>query len=173
VTGRIISVNVSRRKGVQKLPVPEAALQENHGLVGDVHAGPGDRQVSLLAVESIERQRKLFEQEAAAAAQRGGRAPACPKAGAQLGPGAFAENVTTEGIALAALPIGARLLMGESAVLEISQIGKECHRHCAIYRTMGDCVMPREGVFARVIRGGRIRPGDEVRVDTIRRGDGE
>jgi MOSC domain-containing protein YiiM len=106
----------------------------------DAHAGPGHRQVSLLAMESIEKMRGK---------------------GVEVGPGDFAENVTVEGIDLAGLTVGDRLLVGE-ALLEISQIGKECHDRCAIYFQAGDCVMPREGVFARVLRGGTVAPGDPV-----------
>jgi len=166
VTGRVVSVNLSRRKGVQKEPAAEVELRPDHGVVGDAHAGPGDRQISLLALESIEAQRRLFEEKAA-------EATSCPKAGDLLHPGAFAENLTTRGLALAQLPVGARLQVGDEVVLEISRIGKECHRHCAIYRKLGDCVMPREGVFARVIHGGKVRPGDEVRVDADRHRNGE
>ena len=130
----VLSVNVSPRTGEQKRPVQRAVLQENHGIVGDAHAGDWHRQVSLLAEEDIQTLR--------------GR-------GIEIGFGDFAENITTRGIDLASLPIGARLLIGD-AVLEITQIGKECHSGCAISRTTGDCVMPRKGVFARVIRGGEV-----------------
>ena len=160
MTGRVVSVNVSGRKHVAKKPVAQAEMRPDHGVVGDAHAAPGDRQVSLLAVESIERQNRAFSENAAA-----GETVACPKAGDALGPGAFAENLTTSGLDLPAMPLGTRLSVGEDVVLEISKIGKECHRHCAIYQRLGDCVMPREGVFARVIRGGVVRPNDEVRIE--------
>ena len=160
MTGKIVSVNVSRRKHTAKMPVDEAELRPDHGVVGDAHAGPGDRQVSLLAVESIERQKRAFLKQAAE-----GDALSCPAAGQLLAPGAFAENLTTRGLDLPAMPLGTRLRVGEQVVLEISKIGKECHRHCAIYQKLGDCVMPREGVFARVIHGGRVRPEDEVQVE--------
>jgi MOSC domain-containing protein YiiM len=137
---RVLAVCVSGRKGERKTPVPEATLVPGHGVERDAHAGPGNRQVSLLAAESIAKMREK---------------------GVDVGPGAFAENVTVAGIDLAALKVGDRLLVGE-ALVEISQIGKECHDRCAIYFQAGDCVMPREGVFARVIRGGKVAPGDAV-----------
>jgi MOSC domain-containing protein YiiM len=130
----VVSINVSSRTGEQKKPVQRAVLREGHGIEGDAHAGDWHRQVSLLADEDIETLR--------------GR-------GIEIGCGDFAENITTRGIDLASLPIGARLSIGP-AILEITQIGKECHTGCAISRTTGDCVMPRKGVFARVISGGEI-----------------
>jgi len=139
-TGKILAVSVSDRKGVRKTNVESARLIENWGIEGDAHAGPGHRQVSLLAQESIAK---------------------IQAKGLDVNAGAFAENITTAGIDLTSLPIGARLRIG-GAEVEITQIGKECHSHCAIYYEAGDCVMPREGVFARVVRGGEIRPGDEI-----------
>ncbi|MGA2477959.1 MAG: MOSC domain-containing protein [Spirochaetia bacterium] len=130
----ILSVNISERTGVQKTPVARALLKEGHGIQGDAHAGDWHRQVSLLADEDIQTMR--------------GR-------GVELGFGDFAENITTRGVDLGSLPIGARLELG-SALLEITQIGKECHHGCAIFQAVGDCVMPRRGVFARVLRGGEI-----------------
>ena len=130
----ILSINISDRTGVQKKPVARAVLREGHGIEGDAHAGDWHRQVSLLADEDIQTMR--------------GR-------GIELGYGDFAENVTTRGIDLGALPIGTRLNLG-TALLEITQIGKECHHGCAIFHAVGDCVMPRKGVFARVLRGGEI-----------------
>ncbi len=159
VPARIISVNISKKKGAQKEPIPEAHLAPGHGMLGDVHAGPGDRQISLLALESIERQKEHFEKKRA-----GGELPHCPKSGPILRPGAFAENMTTRGIKLAKLPLGTRLLVGGRVILEVSKIGKECHRHCVIYKMLGDCIMPREGIFAKVIEGGVVKPGDEVSV---------
>jgi len=162
--GRVLSVNVSTRKRVPKEPVAEAELRPDVGLVGDVHSGPGLRQVSLLASESIEKQRRVFQERQASGELR----EECGKGYdvvAGLGPGSFAENLTIEGIALAQLPLGTRLRVGAEAVLEISKIGKECHTGCAIFQLLGDCVMPREGVFARVVAGGVVRPGDEVHVD--------
>ncbi len=133
-TFTVLSVNLSERKGEQKRPVERAVLRANHGLEGDAHAGEWHRQVSLLAGEDVDTMR--------------GR-------GIELGYGDFAENITTRGVDLGSLPVGTRLTIGE-AILEITQIGKACHHGCAIYRAVGDCVMPRRGVFARVIRGGEI-----------------
>lgn len=141
MTARVVAVNISPSKGEQKLPVAAAELRENHGIVGDAHAGDWHRQVSLLAEESIEKMRRL---------------------GLEVDPGAFAENLTTRGIDLVALPVGSRLALGET-LLEVTQIGKECHARCAIYFQAGDCVMPKEGIFARVLRGGRLTAGMEVR----------
>jgi MOSC domain-containing protein YiiM len=130
----ILSLNISDRTGVQKRPVARAVLREGHGIEGDAHAGSWHRQVSLLADEDIQTMR--------------GR-------GIELRYGDFAENVTTRGIDLGALPIGTLLSLG-TALLQITQIGKECHHGCAIFHAVGDCVMPRKGVFARVLRGGEI-----------------
>ena len=130
----VLSVNVSRKKGERKTPVPGAELRRQHGLVGDAHAGPWHRQVSLLADEDIETMR--------------GR-------GVELSPGDFAENITTRGAPLATLPVGTRLQIGPT-VLEVTQIGKECHTGCAIREQVGDCVMPRKGIFCAVIEGGTI-----------------
>jgi MOSC domain-containing protein YiiM len=131
---RILSINVSDAKGVQKRPVERAVLREAHGIDGDAHAGNWHRQVSLLADEDIDQMR--------------GR-------GIDIEYGDFAENITTRGVPLSSLPVGARLFLGES-VLEVTQIGKECHHGCAIYQAVGDCVMPRRGIFARVLKGGTI-----------------
>ena len=130
----ILSINISERTGEQKTPVERAVLREGHGIEGDAHAGGWHRQVSLLADEDI-------------ALMRG--------KGIEIGFGDFAENITTRGIDLASLPIGARLQLGD-ALLEVTQIGKECHQHCAIFAAVGDCVMPRRGIFARVLRGGEV-----------------
>ncbi len=130
----ILSINVSERTGEQKKPVKRVLLRAGHGILGDAHAGDWHRQVSLLADEDIETLR--------------GR-------GIEIGFGDFAENITTRGIDLGSLPIGSRLYIG-SALLEVTQVGKECHTGCAIRRITGDCVMPRKGVFARVIVGGEI-----------------
>ena len=140
--GRVVAVSVSARKGGKKVPVPSVVLVPEHGVRDDAHAGPGTRQVSLLAEESIAKMRDK---------------------GLAVGPGDFAENVTVAGIVLPALPVGTRLRVGE-ALLEITQIGKECHDRCAIFLQAGDCVMPREGVFARVVRGGEVAAGDVVEV---------
>jgi MOSC domain-containing protein YiiM len=139
--GRVVAVSVSDRKGVKKANVATARLLEDHGLENDAHAGKWHRQVSLLAMESI---RKIRDK------------------GLDVGPGDFAENITTEGIRLWELPIGKRLKIGGDAVAEITQIGKECHNRCAIYHQVGDCVMPREGIFVRILTGGNIVPGDTI-----------
>ena len=142
---RIVSVNVSKDKGTRKQSVPCALLRVGHGVEGDAHVGAWHRQVSLLAVESIEKMKAR---------------------GADVGPGDFAENVTTEGVDLASLAPGTRLRLG-GTIVEVTQIGKECHEGCEIRSIVGDCVMPREGIFARVVKGGEIRPGQEV---TLERG---
>ncbi len=134
------AVCISEKKGERKKPVAEVELRENHGIVGDGHAGDWHRQVSLLAEESIDKMRKL---------------------GLDVNSGDFAENITTSGIDLVSLPIGSRLQVG-GTLLEVTQIGKECHTRCAIFYQAGDCVMPKEGIFAKVITGGKIRPGDEI-----------
>jgi molybdopterin adenylyltransferase len=138
--GRVVAISTSEKKGTPKTNVPSARLVAEWGIEGDAHAGRWHRQVSLLALESIEKMRQR---------------------GVAVRPGAFAENITTEGIDLLERQVGDHLAIG-SAVLEITQIGKECHARCAIFYRAGDCVMPREGIFARVIRGGEIRVGDAV-----------
>ena len=141
---RIIAVCKSEKKGTKKKDVGEGLLKTNFGLVGDAHADCcTHRQVSLLAMESIDKMRAL---------------------GLDVNPGDFAENLTTEEIDLISLPVGARIAVGKQIVLEITQIGKECHAGCAIYRQVGKCIMPEEGVFARVIRGGPVRAGDQIKV---------
>jgi MOSC domain-containing protein YiiM len=143
VTARVVAVCTSAATGVRKAPVPEATARADHGLEGDAHAGPWHRQVSLLADESAAKMRA---------------------AGAGVGPGDFGENVLTAGIDLVALPLGATLVVG-GARLEVTQKGKECHTRCAIFDTVGTCVMPTEGIFCRVLAGGPIRPGDPVRIE--------
>lgn len=143
-SGAVVAVSTSPAKGMRKRPVPFALLVADHGIDGDAHSGAGPRQVSLLALESIEKMRAK---------------------GCDVSPGDFAENVTTEGVPVASLAVGDRLRIGENVLLEITQIGKKCHDRCAIFYQAGDCVMPREGIFARVVRGGEIRPGDEVKRD--------
>ena len=138
----VIAVCISTNKGERKKPVAAVELRENHGIVGDGHAGEWHRQVSLLAMESIAKMQKL---------------------GLDVDTGDFAENITTRGIDLPALPIGTRLAMG-ATVIEVTQIGKECHTRCAIFYQAGDCVMPKEGIFAKVLRGGMVRPGDCIEV---------
>jgi MOSC domain-containing protein YiiM len=150
VTGRIVAVCLSARRGETKTPCPEGGLLvENSGLEGDGHAGPGERQVSLLCMSSIEKIR-----------------PVVQAAGRDLAPGDFAENLTIDGFDFEAMPLGARLRFANGAELEISKIGKECHKGCAIREIVGDCVMPREGVFARVVRGGAVVPGNAFEVTT-------
>jgi MOSC domain-containing protein YiiM len=139
----IVAVCTSRSKGERKTDVGQGELQRGFGLAGDAHAGAWHRQVSLLAMESIDKMRA---------------------AGLDVGPGDFAENLTTRGIDLYSLPIGTRLRIGAEAVLEITQIGKVCHDRCAIYRQAGDCVMPREGVFAVVLESGTVKTGDPVQI---------
>ena len=140
----VVAVCISEQKGTQKHEVPEIQLKIDHGIVGDAHGGNWHRQVSLLAQESVEKMKSVF--------------PDIPV-------GAFAENILTEGLTLYTLPVGTRLRVGE-ALLEVTQIGKECHAHCAIRQQVGDCVMPREGIFAIVLEEGTIRPGDTIAVLT-------
>lgn len=135
------SVCISTKKGEQKRPVASVVLREDFGIEGDAHAGSG-RQVSLLALESMERMRE--------------KVPG-------IGPGAFAENLNVEGLGELGLLLGSRIRVGEAALLEITQIGKKCHDSgCAIMRAAGTCVMPKEGLFARVLRGGTVKPGDAL-----------
>jgi MOSC domain-containing protein YiiM len=141
--GRIHAVSVSDRKGVVKHNVDQAQLMVEHGLAGDAHAEGGIRQVSLLARESIDKM---------------------VAAGAKVKPGDFAENLTVEGMEVMSLPVGTRLKVGEAVELEITQIGKTCHKGCAIRELVGDCVMPKEGVFARVLQEGVVKPGDVIEV---------
>ncbi|MEW6657134.1 MAG: MOSC domain-containing protein [Thermodesulfobacteriota bacterium] len=140
---RIVAVSVSDRKGVVKHNVDQARLVVDHGLEGDAHAEGGHRQVSLLARESIDKMRA---------------------AGAQVNPGDFAENLTTLGLDVCGLPVGTRLKVGPEVELEITQVGKACHKGCAIRELVGDCIMPREGVFARVLQAGMVKPGDAIEV---------
>lgn len=140
---KVISVNISLRKGEQKHPVPEIALRLRHGIVGDAHAGDWHRQISLLAEESVDTMRRD-----------------CP---ISLDSGVFAENINTRGIDLKHLPVGSRLRIGET-VVEVTQIGKECHSDCAIKKAVGRCVMPTEGIFAVVVTEGTVRPGDEIEI---------
>ena len=140
---RVVSVNISERKGEQKHPVPEIQLKCRHGIVGDAHAGDWHRQISLLAEESVDTMRAN-----------------CP---IPLDAGVFAENINTVGVDLKSLPVGARLRIGETEV-EVTQIGKECHSDCAIKKAVGRCVMPTEGIFAVVLQEGVVRPGDEIEI---------
>ena len=136
------AVCISEKKGTVKHPVDAVTLKIDHGIIGDAHAGNWHRQVSLLADESVERMREKFH---------------------DIPVGAFAENILTQGIVLYELPVGTRLKVGETE-LEVTQIGKECHADCAIRQKVGDCVMPREGIFAKVITEGTVKAGDVVEV---------
>ncbi len=141
---KILSIAISRRKGTRKQTVAEARLVKDYGLEGDAHAGKWHRQVSFLSSESIEQTRQQ---------------------GLEVTFGDFAENIATQGVDWKRLPLGTRIRLGQRAVVEITQIGKQCHRKCAIYYQAGDCIMPREGVFARVLTGGTIRTGDPITLD--------
>jgi MOSC domain-containing protein YiiM len=139
---KIVSIAVSRKKGTRKQCVDSVELINDHGLKSDAHSGPWHRQVSFLAAESIDRARD---------------------SGLEVEFGSFAENIATEGIDWMTVPVGTRFKLGRTAMVEITQIGKECKNKCAIYYQAGDCIMPREGVFARVITGGVIRTGDAIK----------
>jgi MOSC domain-containing protein YiiM len=138
---KIVSIAISKKKGIRKVQVDEANILENHGLEGDAHAGDWHRQVSFLSSENIEKARSD---------------------GLDVTFGDFAENIATVGVDWKTIPVGTKVELGESALVEITQIGKECHNKCAIYYQAGDCIMPKEGVFAKVIRGGHISCGDKV-----------
>ena len=141
---KVIEVCTSEKKGTTKKPVPEIILKVDFGVVGDAHADCAThRQVSLLAVESIEKMRAK---------------------GFDLKHGDFAENITTQGIVLTTIPIGTRLQVGKEVILEMTQIGKECHAGCQIRNLVGDCIMPREGVFTRVIHAGTVKAGDKITI---------
>lgn len=140
---RVIAVNISEKKGTFKHPVEQVCLKVDHGMVGDAHAGNWHRQVSLLAQESVNKMIALGVKD--------------------LTPGKFAENITTEGIVLYTLPIGTHLKIGD-VLLEVTQIGKKCHQDCQIYRQVGKCIMPNEGIFTKVIKEGVIKMGDEIKV---------
>ncbi len=140
----IVSLNVSTKKGTKKEPVDSVELKIDHGIVDDAHAGKWHRQISLLAEESIDFMRKQ---------------------GLELDFGAFAENITTKGVALASLPIGT-ILANDNVALEVTQIGKKCHQGCDIFKQIGDCIMPREGIFAKVIKEGSLQCGDILKITT-------
>jgi len=141
---KIIAVCRSEKKGTKKKIIAEGELREDYGLAGDAHAdGNTHRQVSLLAIESINKILSL---------------------GFDVGPGDFAENLTTEGIDLMSLPVGTHIFIGDEIILELTQIGKECHAGCAIYRQIGKCIMPKEGIFTKVIHSGQVRAGDIIKV---------
>lgn len=137
----VVSVNISEKKGIQKHAVPEIELRPDYGIVGDAHAGNWHRQISLLAEESVDKMRAMGL--------------------TNLEPGAFAENINTVGTELKTLPVGTRLRIGVTEV-EVTQIGKECHSDCAVKKATGYCVMPTEGIFVKVIRGGTVRSGDTI-----------
>ena len=139
--GKVLAVSISEDKGTKKTNVHSCALLRDFGLKGDAHAGPWHRQVSLLANESIEKMREK---------------------GLKVGYGDFAENITTQGIDLVHLPVGTEIRIGDAVVLRVTQIGKECHTRCAIYYQAGDCVMPKEGIFAEVVSEGAVKVGDEI-----------
>ena len=142
--GKIIAVCKSNEKGTKKEPAEQGTLKEDYGLVGDAHADCcTHRQVSLLSRESIDKMRGK---------------------GFDVGPGDFAENLTTEGVDLTSLPVGTQVMIGKEVILEVTQIGKDCHAKCAIFREIGKCIMPKEGIFAKIIRGGVVRAGDPIEV---------
>ena len=142
MSASVVAVNISKSKGERKASVASVQFRADHGIVDDAHAGDWHRQISLLAKESIDKMRKL---------------------GLDVDSGDFAENITTQGLDLVALPVGTHVEIGETLV-EVTQIGKECHNRCAIYHQAGDCVMPKEGIFAKVLRGGIVLSGDAVRI---------
>jgi len=143
VKGRILAVCQSREKGTVKKDIGSGVLIENYGLENDAHAGKWHRQISLLGIESINKMKSN---------------------GFKIKFGDFAENLTTENIILPELPLGTKLAVGESVLLEVTQIGKECHHDCEIRKKIGDCVMPREGIFARVLKGGKVNTENCVEV---------
>lgn len=140
---RVVAINISEKKGVPKVTIPEGNFIEEFGLEGDAHGGKWHRQVSLLGIESIDKMKAVGVQG--------------------LCTGKFAENLTTEGVVLYELPVGTQLKIGDT-IQEVTQIGKECHQKCAIYHTVGDCVMPKEGIFTRVLKGGVVKAGDEIEI---------
>jgi MOSC domain-containing protein YiiM len=150
LTGTIVSVNTSPKKGQIKRPVPRVEIEAGRGLDGDAHRDFGRRQVSLLAMEDIEAQRERIGAGSGSAA------------GVELGPGAFAENLTTRGFDLAALRVGDELVVAGRVRLRVTQIGKDCHTRCAVYHLVGDCIMPSRGIFCEVLSGGPVRPGDAI-----------
>ncbi|MFC2005042.1 MOSC domain-containing protein [Chloroflexota bacterium] len=142
---KIIAVCKSKKKGTRKEDIKEGYIHQDYGLADDAHADcSSHRQVSLMAIESIQKMREL---------------------GFDVGPGDFAENLTTEGINLVSLPVGTEVSVGKKVVLEVSQIGKECHKKCAIYHQLGQCIMPEEGVFTKVVQSGLVRAGDEIKAE--------
>jgi Uncharacterized protein conserved in bacteria len=143
VVGVVKAINISEQKGVIKISIPEGLFQENYGLVGDAHAGKWHRQVSLLGEESVNKMTAMGVEG--------------------LCSGKFAENITTEGVCLYELPVETKLRIGES-IQEVTQIGKECHQGCAIKQAVGQCIMPKEGIFTRVLKTGVIKVGDSIEI---------
>ncbi len=147
-SGRVFSINVSSKKGTPKRPIEKAFVIANFGIKGDAHAGSSLRQVSLLSWEAIQSQNF------------------CPKIAKskdeRLGPGDFAENITTQQFNLSILQIGDRIKIGEDVILQVTQIGKKCHNFCEIYKKIGKCIMPKQGIFAKVLQGGWIKKGDSI-----------
>ena len=141
--GKVVAINISHEKGVVKTPVEKGVFIEDHGLTNDAHAGDWHRQVSLLGKESVDKIKSMGLDN--------------------LVPGIFAENILTEGIVLYQLPVGTRLQIGDT-IQEVTQIGKKCHHGCEIYQKVGDCVMPREGIFTKVIKSGTVKPGDLINI---------
>ena len=141
---KVVAINISEKKKTPKKTIPEGKLIEDFGFEGDAHAGNWHRQVSLLAKESIEKAQGMRTDG--------------------LCHGMFAENITTEGIELHTLPVGTKLKIGDEALIEITQIGKECHDGCAIRELVGQCIMPKEGIFGKVLKGGIVKAGDEITV---------
>lgn len=141
---KVVAINISEQKKTPKKTIEEGILIENFGFENDAHAGKWHRQVSLLAKESIEKAKGMRTDG--------------------LCHGMFAENITTEGIVLYTLPVGTKLKIGDSAVIEVTQIGKECHDGCAIKELVGQCIMPKEGIFGVVLTGGKVKAGDEIKV---------
>ncbi|HUL22138.1 MAG TPA: MOSC domain-containing protein [Thermodesulfobacteriota bacterium] len=139
--GKVLAVNISEKKGTKKTNIKSCLLLKDFGFKGDAHGGPWHRQVSLLANESIEKMRAK---------------------GLKVGYGDFAENITTQGVDLVHLPIGTEIRIGDAVRVRVTQIGKECHERCAIYYQAGDCVMPKEGIFAEVVSEGEVKVGDEI-----------
>lgn len=145
-TAKVIAISISEKKGQKKHNIPEAELIADFGMKGDAHAGKWHRQISLLGIKSINLMRAK---------------------GADVAPGDFAENITVEGVTLYELPIGTVMHIGDSVVLEVTQIGKECHSGCEIFKQVGSCIMPTQGIFAKVVTGGIIRVGDALRIETV------
>jgi MOSC domain-containing protein YiiM len=144
--GKVVSINISDKKSVRKKPIKEAVIKTNFGIEGDAHSSSKwHRQVSLLALESIKKMQAM---------------------GLKVSPGDFAENITTEGIDLLKLSVGTKMIIGNNIEVEVSQIGKKCHTRCEIYNQTGDCIMPKEGIFVKVLKGGKIREGDEITVSS-------